>query len=100
MIYTEFFKIKSWKKYLPDGAAVTKNGYRKKNLRDFSEENLQVFIEESCRGGELAHILAILPFWVFGLFAPVEIIGFMFIYASLLISPPVSLRKDTTVHVL
>ena len=86
LIYIKIFKVKRWKKYLPDGAAVTKNGYRKKRLRDFSVENLELFIEETCRG-ELAHLLAILPFWVFGLFAPIEIIGFMFIYALMINLP-------------
>ena len=85
-LYTDLFKVKLWKKYLPDGAAVTKNGYRKKNLRDFSEENLTLFLEETCRG-ELGHLLAILPFWVFGLFAPIQIIGFMFVYALLVNLP-------------
>ncbi len=85
-LYVHVFKIKKWKKYLPDGAAVTKNGYRKKVLRDFSEENLELFIEETCRG-ELAHLLAILPFWVFAFFAPISIIGFMFLYALLVNLP-------------
>jgi glycosyl-4,4'-diaponeurosporenoate acyltransferase len=29
-IYQAFFKIKKWKKFLPDGAAFYKNGFRKK----------------------------------------------------------------------
>lgn len=85
-LYTKVFKIKKWKKYLPDGAAVSKNGYRKRHLRDFTTENLDIFVEETCRS-ELAHILAILPFWVFGLFAPISIIIFMLIYALIVNVP-------------
>ncbi len=79
-VYTKIFKVKKWKKYLPDGAAVRKNGYQKKNLTDYSTENLERFLLESCRA-ELVHLLSIVPFWVFGLFAPVEIIFYMLIYA-------------------
>ncbi|MFW6249279.1 MAG: glycosyl-4,4'-diaponeurosporenoate acyltransferase, partial [Bacteroidota bacterium] len=78
--YSKVFKVKKWKKYLPDGAAARKKGYRKKKLTDFSTENLDLFLVESCRA-ELMHLLAIIPFWVFGLFAPVEIIIYMLIYA-------------------
>lgn len=85
-LYENVFKIKKWKKFLPDGAAVKKDGYKKKHLRDFSEENLTIFIEETCRG-ELGHLLAIIPFWVFGLFGPPIILLLMFIYAILVNVP-------------
>ena len=66
-IYNNIFKITKWKKFLPDGAAVAKNGYRKKHLNNFTKDNLEKFIIESCRG-EMSHWLAILPFWLFGFF--------------------------------
>ena len=78
--YSKVLKVKKWKKFLPDGAAARKKGYRKKNLTDFSTENLELFLVESCRA-EVMHWLAIVPFWIFGLFAPAEIIIYMFIYA-------------------
>lgn len=68
-LYKKVFQIHRWKGYLPDGAAVSKSGYRKKHLQDTSIENLSVFLEQSCRA-ELAHLLAITPFWIFGLFLP------------------------------
>ncbi|MEI8199603.1 MAG: hypothetical protein WCG21_06055 [Eubacteriales bacterium] len=79
-IYQKIFKIRSWKKYLPDGGALMKGGYAKRHLQTLSKEGLQRFLVESCRA-ELSHILAILPFWVFGLFAPPRVILFMFIYS-------------------
>lgn len=85
-IYLKIFKVKKWKKYLPDGAGYKKGGYRKKEIHDFCEENLKIFLLESCRA-ELNHILAITPFWVFGLFAPATIIPYMFIYALLVNIP-------------
>lgn len=77
-IYQKIFKVRSWKKYLPDAGALLKGGYVKRHLQTLSKEGLQRFLVESCRA-ELSHILAILPFWVFGLFAPPRVILFMFI---------------------
>lgn len=84
--YNTIFKVKKWKRFLPDGGAVIKGGFRKKHLTDYSKENLERFVVESCRA-ELTHLLAILPFWVFGLFSPPIIILYMFIYALLVNLP-------------
>lgn len=75
-----YLGVHRWKRLLPDGAAITKGGYRKKTLTDYSPENLERFVTESCRA-ELTHLLAILPFWVFGFIAPPQIIVYMFIYS-------------------
>ena len=75
-----YLGVHRWKRLLPDGAAITKGGYRKKTLTDFSPENLERFEIESCRA-ELTHILAILPFWVFGFIGPPLIIAYMLFYA-------------------
>jgi glycosyl-4,4'-diaponeurosporenoate acyltransferase len=80
-LYETVFKIRLWKHLLPDGGGVfKKNSYKKKTLTDYSEENLQRFLLETCRG-ELVHWLGILPFWVFGLFAPPGVIWIMLLYA-------------------
>lgn len=79
-LYQKLFAIKKWKKYLPDGAAVKKSGYRKKHMKDFSNQNLAKFLEESCRA-ELGHLLPITSFWIFGLFLPPIGICFMLLYA-------------------
>ena len=80
-VYDKIFLVKRWKHLLPDGGAVwKKKGYQKKTLTDFSEQNLNRFLVESVRG-ECSHWLAILPFWVFGLFAPPEVIWIMLAYA-------------------
>ena len=80
-VYDKIFLVKRWKHLLPDGGAVwKKKGYQKKTLTDFSEQNLNRFLVESARG-ESSHWLAILPFWVFGLFAPPEVIWIMLAYA-------------------
>lgn len=78
--YERMFKVKQWKKYLPDGGAWFKGGYAKKRLKDYSVQNLNLFLIES-RRAELTHWLAILPFWVFGLLAPWYILPIMLAYA-------------------
>jgi glycosyl-4,4'-diaponeurosporenoate acyltransferase len=85
-IYERVFRIRKWKKYLPDGGAVVKGGYRKKRLTDFSEENLKRFLIESCRA-ELTHLFAIPPFILFGLFVQPYVVALMFIYAILVNMP-------------
>lgn len=85
-IYETLFKVRKWKRFLPDGGAVTKSGYRKKHLTDYSEENFERFVLESCRA-ELMHLISILPFWIFGLFAPPIFILYMLIYALIVNLP-------------
>lgn len=44
--YDEVFKVKKWKKFLPDGAAILNKGYKKKSLTNYSKENLELFLME------------------------------------------------------
>ena len=80
-LYERVFQIRRWKHLLPDGGGVwKKRAYKKRNLSDYSEENLHRFLIETSRG-ELVHWLGISPFWVFGLFAPSQVIWIMLLYA-------------------
>jgi glycosyl-4,4'-diaponeurosporenoate acyltransferase len=80
-VYDRLFAVRRWKGLLPDGGAAWKQkGYQKKKLTDLSQENLERFIVESARA-ELTHMLAILPFWVFGFFAPPNVVWIMLAYA-------------------
>ena len=86
-IYERIFRVSRWKHLLPDGGMIwKKRGFRKKKLASFSQENLNRFLVESARG-ELTHWLAILPFWIFGFFAPLQVIWYMLAYALLLNLP-------------
>ena len=60
-IYQVFFKIKKWKGFLPDGAAVYKNGFQKKRLANPDSTYINRFIQETCRA-EVTH-------WVIFLFS-------------------------------
>ncbi len=86
-IYDTVFRVSRWKHLLPDGGMILKKrGFKKKKLESFSEENLNRFLIESARG-ELTHWLAIIPFWIFGFFAPARVIVYMLLY-SLLVNLP------------
>ena len=52
--YTQFLRIKSWKRLLPDGAALAKGGFRKRHLGSRDSAYIWRFILETCRA-ELTH---------------------------------------------
>ncbi|HRY78664.1 MAG TPA: hypothetical protein P5154_07870 [Candidatus Izemoplasmatales bacterium] len=86
LIYQTIFRVRSWKERLPDGGKVFRDGYKKKRLTDLSPSNLERFLIESCRA-ELAHWLAILPFWIFGFIASPIILPLMLVYALIVNVP-------------
>jgi glycosyl-4,4'-diaponeurosporenoate acyltransferase len=57
-VYDRLFRVRSWKKWLPDGAALFEKGFRKKRLAQARSDYYERFIRETCRG-ELAHWLVI-----------------------------------------
>ncbi len=80
--WQKHLRVRRWKRFLPDGAAIFKNGYRKKNLNNSSKENLSAFIRES-RRAELTHWLC-MPFaLVFFFWNPPVAGGIMILYAIL-----------------
>ncbi len=90
--YEKVFKIKKWKHLLPDGGAISKKrGYAKKTLKDFSQDNLNKFLQESCRA-ELSHWVPILLSWVFLLITTPFAAFVMFVY-SLLVNLPCILAQ-------
>jgi glycosyl-4,4'-diaponeurosporenoate acyltransferase len=86
-LYDRIFRVSKWKHLLPDGGMIwSKKAFRKKKLDSFSDESLTKFLIESGRA-ELTHWLAILPFWVFGFFAPARVIWYMLAYALIVNLP-------------
>jgi glycosyl-4,4'-diaponeurosporenoate acyltransferase len=83
-IYDRFLRVKKWKKLLPE-IYLFRQGEFKGAL--YNQEPgagrkalLEQYLLESCRA-ELSHWLAILPFWIFGFFAPPAVILYMLLYA-------------------
>ncbi|MFC1893884.1 glycosyl-4,4'-diaponeurosporenoate acyltransferase [Chloroflexota bacterium] len=84
--YEKFFRLKSWKRRLPDGAAIFKHGIEKKHLKKTSNDYLESFLRDTCRA-ELTH-------WIMFLFGPLFLIWnllwvgiVMMIYATLVNMP-------------
>ena len=65
-LYERFFRVRSWKGMLPDGAALFRGGLRKSNLVRRDPADLERFARETCRG-ELVH-------WITLAFAPLFIL--------------------------
>lgn len=57
-LYDRLLSVKRWKRWLPDGAALFKRGFRKKRLLSRDPAYLARFRRETCRG-ELAHWLTL-----------------------------------------
>ena len=64
--YETFFRLRVWKRGLPDGAAIFKNGFKKKHLKETNRDYIDSFIRETCRA-ELTH-------WIVFLFGPLFLI--------------------------
>jgi len=85
-IYQAFLKVKTWKKLLPDGATVSKSGFRKKHLGNSDTVYIRRFILETCRA-ELTH-------WVIFVFSVVFFIwndwwiGMIMIAYALIVNIP------------
>lgn len=63
------FKVRSWKKYLPDGTKVIGEGYDKSALEDSTALTLHRFVLET-RRAEWTHWLSIPPAFLFFLWNP------------------------------
>ncbi len=85
-IYETSLRIRKWKRFLPDGAAIVKGGFQKKHLEKVSSDYLEKFIVES-RRAELGHWISILPFWIFGFFTPFPVVIYMLLYAIIINLP-------------
>ena len=85
-IYARIFRLKKWKKRLPDGAALFKKGFQKKHLKRLDEIYLGNFIRETCRA-EITH-------WIMFLLSPVFFIwniwwvGIVMIVYAILVNVP------------
>lgn len=54
LFWQRYFHVRSWKHHLPDGAAILKKGFAKKQMQTADPAYLMAFIRES-RRAELTH---------------------------------------------
>jgi glycosyl-4,4'-diaponeurosporenoate acyltransferase len=85
-IYVRIFRLRKWKKRLPDGAALFKKGFKKKELKGVCNGYLDSFVKETCRA-ELTH-------WIMVVISPVFFIwnlwyvGIVMIVYAILVNLP------------
>ena len=80
--YERRFRVSQWKRWLPDGAALFKRGFKKKRLLSRDPAYLARFARETCRG-ELAHWLTLVAAPLFFLWNPIGAGVAMIAYAIL-----------------
>ncbi len=78
--YETILKIRLWKKFIPDGATIFNEGFKKKTLKGTQRDYIQDFIEET-RRAEYSHLLQIIPCVTFFIFNDFWIAMIMVVYA-------------------
>jgi glycosyl-4,4'-diaponeurosporenoate acyltransferase len=91
-IYARIFRLKKWKKRLPDGAALFKKWFRKKHLKELDDVYLDDFIRETCRA-EFAHWVMFFVSPVFFIWNPWYVGIVMIIYALLANLPCIIIQR-------
>lgn len=98
-LYEKVFFIKKWKHFLPDGAALFKNGFRKKNLKSFASNYLKQFVYESCRA-EASHIPPIFLSLVFALYNKPSIVFIMFLFGLITNLPCIFAQRYNRIRLI
>lgn len=91
-IYVRIFRLRKWKKRLPDGAALLKKGFKKKHLKGLDDVYLDDFIRETCRA-ELTHWIMLLFSLVFFIWNPWWVGIVMIVYAILVNVPCIIIQR-------
>lgn len=98
-LYENIFYIKFWKKFLPDGSTLFKNGFKKKNLETFSLKYLEKFVYESCRS-EISHISPIFLSFIFALYNKPIIVLIMFIFSLITNLPCIISQRYNRIRII
>jgi glycosyl-4,4'-diaponeurosporenoate acyltransferase len=91
-IYVRIFRLRKWKKRLPDGAALFKKGFKKKELKGVGNGYLDNFIKETCRA-ELTHWIMVVISPVFFIWNLCYVGIVMLIYAILVNVPCIMTQR-------
>jgi glycosyl-4,4'-diaponeurosporenoate acyltransferase len=90
--YEQWFAIRRWKDWLPDGAGWLTGGFAKAGLRERTPEFLEIFLRETWRG-EIVHWLAMLAVPVFAIWNPPWAVGVNAFYALLANLPCIMVQR-------
>ena len=92
LFYTKTLHIRRWKKWIPDGATIFNEGFKKKQLLGTQKTYIQQFILET-RRAEFTHILQIIPCIAFIIFNVWWVALIMVIYAFAFNLPLIWLQR-------
>jgi glycosyl-4,4'-diaponeurosporenoate acyltransferase len=81
-IYQQLFRVRSWKKFIPNGSRLYRGAFSIRNLKTSDPAYLDRWLKESVRA-EICHWVMILPGFLFFLWNNVFIGWIMVIYAFL-----------------
>lgn len=90
--YEDVLRIRAWKKFIPDGATLFNEGFKKKQLQGTQQPYLIKFIEET-RRAEYSHLLQIIPCVTFFIFNDFWIAMIMVAYALLFNIPLIWVQR-------
>lgn len=90
--FTKVLNIRAWKKWIPDGATIFNEGFKKKNLSSTQKAYIETFILET-RRAEFTHVLQILPCVVFFVFNVWWVALIMVVYALTFNLPLIWLQR-------
>jgi glycosyl-4,4'-diaponeurosporenoate acyltransferase len=91
-IYVRIFRLKKWKRRLPDGAALFRKGFKKKHLKELDVVYLDNFLKETCRA-EFTHWIMLLLSPVFFIWNPWYVGIVMIVYAILVNMPCIVIQR-------
>ncbi|MDN6625769.1 MAG: glycosyl-4,4'-diaponeurosporenoate acyltransferase [Pisciglobus halotolerans] len=79
-LWQQLFRVKAWKRFVPDGTMLLKKGFDKTSLEKSDLKYLNKVVIEM-RRAELTHWISILPAGLFFLWNPLWASWFMVLYA-------------------
>ncbi|NLG74176.1 MAG: glycosyl-4,4'-diaponeurosporenoate acyltransferase [Chloroflexi bacterium] len=79
-IYQDLFRVRSWKRFIPQGSKLYPNTFSLQKLKSLDPEYLELWLRESIRA-EFCHWMMILPGFLFFLWNSVEVGWLMVLYA-------------------
>lgn len=91
-IYQRIFRVRSWKKFIPNGRALYPNTFSLQKMPTLTREYLERWLRESCRA-EFCHWLMIVPGFFFFLWNSVEMGWGMVVYAVLNNLVPIVMQR-------
>jgi glycosyl-4,4'-diaponeurosporenoate acyltransferase len=80
LFYQHWFRVRSWKRFLPFGGHLYPNTFSLQTLPVVSGDYLDLWIKESCRS-EFCHWMMIWPGFLFFFWNPASLAFWMVIYA-------------------